>query len=65
MPLQLDAGLEVLRRIVGQVERQARWQPALLGEDGRPAFSIQFYVLGGDGTCAGVTPSFRASASRR
>jgi N4-(beta-N-acetylglucosaminyl)-L-asparaginase len=50
-----DAGLEVLGRIVRQVERQARWQPALLGEDGRPAFSIQFYALGLDGTCAGVT----------
>jgi N4-(beta-N-acetylglucosaminyl)-L-asparaginase len=50
-----DAGLEVLGRIARQVERQARWQPALLGEDGRPAFSIQFYVLGTDGTCAGVT----------
>jgi len=50
-----DAGLEVLGRIVRQVERQARWQPALLGEDGRPAFGITFYVLGLDGTWAGVT----------
>jgi len=50
-----DAGIEVLRRIVHQVERQARWQPALLGEDGRPSFGIQFYVLAADGTCAGVT----------
>lgn len=50
-----DAGLEVLGRIVRQTERQARWQPALLGADGRPAFDIQFYVLGLDGRFAGVT----------
>jgi len=50
-----DAGLEVLRRIVKQTERQARWQPALLGPDGRPAFDIQFYVVALDGSFAGVT----------
>ena len=51
----LDAGLEVLRRIVRQTERQAKWQPALLKEDRRPAFDINFYVLGLDGSWAGVT----------
>jgi N4-(beta-N-acetylglucosaminyl)-L-asparaginase len=50
-----DAGMEVLRRIVKQTERQAHWQPALLGADGRPAFDIQFYVLALDGSFAGVT----------
>jgi len=50
----LDAGLEVLRRIARQVERQADWQPGLLDGD-RPAFGINFYVLGLDGRWAGVT----------
>jgi N4-(beta-N-acetylglucosaminyl)-L-asparaginase len=50
-----DAGLEVLRRIVRQTERQAKWQPALLGPDGKPSFGIHFYVLGLDGRYAGVT----------
>jgi N4-(beta-N-acetylglucosaminyl)-L-asparaginase len=50
-----DAGLEVLRRIVRQTERQALWQPALLGDDRRPAFDIQFYVVARDGAYAGVT----------
>ena len=51
----VDAGLEVLRRIVRQVERQSRWQPALMGGDGKPSFGVKFYVLGLDGTWAGVT----------
>ena len=51
----LDAGLEVLRRIVRQVERQARWQPGLRGPDGRPTFDVNFYVLHLDGRWAGVT----------
>ncbi len=51
----VDAGLEVLRRIVRQVERQASWQPGLMREDGKPSFGISFYVLGVDGTWAGVT----------
>jgi N4-(beta-N-acetylglucosaminyl)-L-asparaginase len=50
-----DAGMEVLRRIVAQTERQARWQPALIGPDGRPAFDIQYYVVAADGRYAGVT----------
>jgi len=55
-----DAGMELLRRIVRQVERQARWQPALRGADGLPSFGINFYVLGLDGTTAGVTLKARA-----
>lgn len=58
-----DAGLEVLRRIVQQTERQARWQPALLGPDGRPAFDIQFYIVALDGRYAGVTLKGRTRAS--
>jgi len=51
----LDAGLEVLRRVARQVERQAKWQPALLGEDKQPAFGLNLYVLGLNGEAAGVT----------
>lgn len=51
----LDAGLEVLGRVARQVRRQARWQPALAREDGKPSFGLNFYVLGLDGTWAGVT----------
>jgi N4-(beta-N-acetylglucosaminyl)-L-asparaginase len=51
----VDAGMEVLRRIVEHTRRLARWQPALLAESGRPAFSIQFYILAADGRYAGVT----------
>lgn len=51
----LEAGKEVLRRIVRQVQRQATWQPAMLGADGLPAFNINYYVLGLDGSFAGVT----------
>lgn len=51
----LEAGKEVLRRIVRQVQRQSTWQPAMLGADGLPAFNINYYVLGLDGTVAGVT----------
>ncbi len=49
-----EAGFEVLRRIVRQVERQSKWQPALMRKDGTPDFNIHFYVLGLDGTTAGV-----------
>jgi len=51
----LDAGLEVLRRIARQVQRQARWQPQLRDEEGRPAFGLSFYVVGLDGSHAGVS----------
>jgi hypothetical protein len=51
----LEAGLEVLRRVVRQVQRQARWQPALLRADGKPAFGLNFYLLALDGRWAGVT----------
>ncbi len=51
----LEAGLEVLRRVVRQVERQARWRPALRGLDGQPAFDLNLYVLSSAGAFAGVT----------
>jgi len=51
----VDAGLEVLRRIARQARRAAKWQPALVGDDGLPSFDIKFYVLGLDGTAAGVS----------
>jgi len=50
----LDAGLEVLRRVTAQTQRQSKYQPQLVDEKGLPAFDLQFYVLGLDGTVAGV-----------
>ena len=50
----LEAGLEALRRVMRQCERQASWQPELMGEDGKPAFNINFYILSKDGEYAGV-----------
>jgi N4-(beta-N-acetylglucosaminyl)-L-asparaginase len=50
----VDAGLEVLRRVTKQTVRQSRYQPELLDDKGKPAFDLQFYVLGLDGTFAGV-----------
>jgi N4-(beta-N-acetylglucosaminyl)-L-asparaginase len=50
-----DAGMEVLRRIVRQVQRASKWQPELLDPDGKPSFGIHFYALNLDGTFAGVT----------
>lgn len=50
-----DAGMSVLQRIVRQTQRQARYQPELVDEKGRPSFGLQFYVLGLDGTHAGVS----------
>jgi N4-(beta-N-acetylglucosaminyl)-L-asparaginase len=51
----LDAGLETLRRIVRQVERQVKWHSALIGADGKPSFGLHLYVLALDGRTAGVT----------
>jgi N4-(beta-N-acetylglucosaminyl)-L-asparaginase len=51
----LDAGMEVLRQIVRQTQRQGRYQPDLLDASGKPDFGLQFYVLGLDGTVAGVS----------
>jgi N4-(beta-N-acetylglucosaminyl)-L-asparaginase len=50
----LDAGLEVLERVVRQTRAQAARQPELLAEDGLPSFGLSFYVLGLDGSTAGV-----------
>jgi len=51
----LDAGLEVLLRVVRQTQRQAAWQPSLVDDTGHPTFDLQLYVLGLDGTYAGVS----------
>jgi N4-(beta-N-acetylglucosaminyl)-L-asparaginase len=51
----LDAGMQVLRQIVRQTQRQGRYQPDLLDARGMPDFGLQFYVLGLDGTVAGVS----------
>jgi N4-(beta-N-acetylglucosaminyl)-L-asparaginase len=50
----VDAGLEVLRRVTRQAQRQAAWQPSIMGENGVPAFNLKFYILGLDGSWAGV-----------
>jgi hypothetical protein len=51
----LDAGLELLRRVVRQTRRQATWQPALLDHKGWPSFGLKFYILGLNGEAAGVS----------
>lgn len=51
----LDAGLETARRVLRQVERQAKWQPELMGADGKPSFGLHLYVLALDGRTAGVS----------
>lgn len=51
----VDAGLEVLRRVARQAQRGATWQPGLVDAQGRPAFGLTLYVLGLDGTTAGVS----------
>ncbi len=57
----VEAGLEVLKRIVRQTQRQARYQTDLVDADGRPSFGLHFYVLGLDGSFAGVTLRGEAS----
>lgn len=51
----VDAGLEVLRRVARQARRASAWQPGLVDDAGRPAFGLNLYVLGLDGTTAGVS----------
>jgi N4-(beta-N-acetylglucosaminyl)-L-asparaginase len=57
----VEAGLEVLRRVVRQTQRQSRYQPDLVDANGRPSFGLHFYVLGLDGSFAGVTLRGEAS----
>lgn len=49
-----DAAFEVLRRVTRQTQRQGRYQPDLLDAKGLPSFNLIYYVLGLDGTVAGV-----------
>jgi len=51
----VDAGLEVLRRVTSQARRAASWQQGLVDDAGRPTFGLSLYLLGLDGTTAGVT----------
>jgi N4-(beta-N-acetylglucosaminyl)-L-asparaginase len=44
-----EAGLEVLRRVA------AHTQPRLQDNQGRPRFGLKFYLLGKDGSHAGVS----------
>lgn len=46
----LDAGMEVLRRVAAHTTEKH-----LLDEEGRPNFGLKFYLLGKDGTHAGVS----------
>ena len=58
-----DAGLEVLRRVASHT-REAR----LLDDKGRPDFGLKFYLLGKDGSYAGVSmwgPARFAVADRK
>lgn len=58
-----DAGLEVLRRVASHT-REAR----LLDDKGRPDFGLKFYLLGKDGSYAGVSmwgPAKFAVADRK
>lgn len=50
-----DAGLDVLRRVVRQTQRQAAWQPSLADTQGFPTFDLKLYLLALDGTFAGVS----------
>jgi N4-(beta-N-acetylglucosaminyl)-L-asparaginase len=51
----VDAGLEVLRRVTRQAQRASSWQPGLVDEQGLPSFGLHLYILGLDGSWAGVT----------
>jgi N4-(beta-N-acetylglucosaminyl)-L-asparaginase len=57
----IEAGHEVLERIVRQTQRMAQWQPSLLKADGRPAFNVHFYILDLRGRWAGVGLSGHAN----
>ncbi len=51
----LDAGKEVLRRIVRQVQRLGKWQPELVDAKGQPTFNLNFYALDLEGRWMGVS----------
>jgi N4-(beta-N-acetylglucosaminyl)-L-asparaginase len=50
----LEAGLEVMARVSRQAKRASAWQPGLVNKDGIPTFNLSYYILGRDGTYAGV-----------
>jgi N4-(beta-N-acetylglucosaminyl)-L-asparaginase len=51
----LEAGLEVLKRVTRETQRQSRYQPELVDKDNLPAFGLKYYILALDGTFAGVS----------
>jgi len=51
----VDALREVLRRVQRQAQRASKWQPGLVGEDGKPAFDLQLYALDLGGRTAGMS----------
>jgi N4-(beta-N-acetylglucosaminyl)-L-asparaginase len=57
----LDAGMELLRRVERQARRANAWQPGMVDEAGIPAHNVTFYVLGLDGSAAGVQMTGKGS----
>ena len=50
----LDAGLEVMARVQRQAQRASSWQKELVDGQGNPTFNLHYYILGLDGSTAGV-----------
>lgn len=50
----LEAGLELMARVTRQAQRASAWQPGLVDASGVPTFNLSYYILGLDGTHAGV-----------
>jgi N4-(beta-N-acetylglucosaminyl)-L-asparaginase len=49
-----EAGLELMARVTRQAQRASAWQPGLVDENGLPNFNLSYYILGLDGSHAGV-----------
>ncbi len=56
-----QAGLEVMARVMRQAQRASAWQPGLVDEHGLPTFNLTYYILGLDGSHAGVQLKGKAS----
>ncbi|MFT7487317.1 MAG: N4-(beta-N-acetylglucosaminyl)-L-asparaginase [Candidatus Paceibacteria bacterium] len=50
----VEAGLELMARVTRQAQRASAWQKGLVDENGVPTFNLSYYILGLDGTFAGV-----------
>jgi hypothetical protein len=53
--------MELLRRVEHQARRANAWQPGMVDEAGIPAHNVTFYVLGLDGSAAGVQMTGKGS----